>query len=312
VSLIFYNVKTGAAGTAQRPLAAVTGGGGGGQISTPGQGRVGGDTRRRLDLPAGGCSVVGGGRGGHAGEAMAEAAECVSGGGGGVDMGGPGRERGAADVKEEGEEEDSLVVYPTPSVTSFMALLSFVFLVQGALLAMLCYTLWLGQVANNIIAPPAAASAPQKQGEGGGGGGGGGGVLQGQCPQLFSAVPSEAAESVVGACLCFRCAVCSLTFPCFPFFLLVASPARMHCGTARRGRCYDCGHVFFFFGLSLAVLLSKLRPRARACVCVCVCVCMCVHVYAWLIKLVLVSCVHFACVVCTRCLCHVYTLAYTM
>ena len=242
---------------------------------------------------------------------MAEATECVSGGGEGSTWGQVGRERGAADVKEEeGEEEDSLVVYPTPSVTSFMALLSFVFLVQGALLAMLCYSLWLGQVANNIIAPPAAASAPQKQR---GGGGGGGGVLLVQCPQLFSTVHSEAAESVVGAFLCFRYTVCSLTFPCFHFSSGCVSRTCMHCGTARRSRCFDCGHTFFlFFGMSLAVLLSKLRPRARACVCVCACVCMCVHVYAWLIKLVLVSCVHFACVVCTRCLCHVYTLAYTM
>jgi hypothetical protein len=237
---------------------------------------------------------------------MAEAAECVSGGGGGVDMGGVGRERGAADVKEEEEEEEnSLVVYPTPSVTSFMALLSFVFLVQGALLAMLCYSLWLGQVANNIIAPPAAASASQKQRGGGGeGGGGGGGVLHGQCPQLFSADPSEAAESVVGACLCFRYAVCSLTFPCFPFFSLVASPARMHCGTARRSRCFDCGHVFFFLGMSL---LSCSRNCARAhvhvCVCECVHVCMCMHgSSSWClchVYTLLVSCVHVACVVCT-------------
>jgi hypothetical protein len=94
-------------------------------------------------------------------------------------------------------------------------------------------------------------------------------------------------------------------------FLLVASPARVCIVAQRAGAGVSIVGTRFFCFLG-CLLLSCSRNCARAhvcvCVCACVCVCMCVHVYAWLIKLVLVSCVHVACCMCTRCLCHVYTL----
>jgi len=81
-----------------------------------------------------------------------------------------------------------MIVYPTPSVTSFIALLSYVFLVQGALLAMLCYSIWLSQVAQTA-APRTPGPSPALQR----------GQCVGQCDKTSPAGQSETAQTVVTA-----------------------------------------------------------------------------------------------------------------
>jgi hypothetical protein len=86
-------------------------------------------------------------------------------------------------------------------------------------------------------------------------------------------------------------------------FLLVASPARVCIVAPRAGAGVSIVGTRFFCFLG-CLLLSCSRNCARAHVCVCVCACVCVHVCAC----VCMAHQAGACVVCTRCLLHVYTL----